>query len=128
MLALRERSAVAGAVATARERWAALTAPGTAATVSALVCGVLAATNGPALLQAARCSDAADSLDIAGAIAAPTLVLCGEADQVNPVAVSRDIAAAIPSARLEVLPGVGHLAKLEAPARVTALLRAHFSE
>ncbi|MFF4284031.1 alpha/beta fold hydrolase [Streptomyces sp. NPDC001633] len=41
-------------------------------------------------------------------ITAPTLVLHGESDPLLRVAAARDIAAAIPGARLRTLPGVGH--------------------
>ncbi|WP_030797335.1 alpha/beta fold hydrolase, partial [Streptomyces sp. NRRL S-337] len=41
-------------------------------------------------------------------VAAPTLVLHGESDPLLRVAAARDIAAAIPGARLRTLPGVGH--------------------
>lgn len=41
-------------------------------------------------------------------ITAPTLVLHGEGDPLLRVAAARDIAAAVPGARLRTLPGVGH--------------------
>ncbi|GGC40749.1 hydrolase [Siccirubricoccus deserti] len=53
----------------------------------------------------------------------PTLVAVGEADALTPPDLAEEIAAAIPDARLEVIPGCGHLPPLEAPAAVTALLR-----
>ena len=41
-------------------------------------------------------------------IAAPTLVVCGERDALTPLAVGRDIAAAVSGADLIVLPNVRH--------------------
>jgi len=49
-------------------------------------------------------------------IAVPTLVVCGEEDEVTPPEESRRMADAIPGARLELIPGAGHLASLEQPA------------
>lgn len=62
-------------------------------------------------------------LDELGAVTAPTLVVVGSADVATPVAKAEAIAAAIPGARLEVIPGVGHVSTLEAPTAVTALMQ-----
>jgi 3-oxoadipate enol-lactonase len=54
----------------------------------------------------------------------PTLLLAAEHDHGGgPVDDIRAMAQRIPGARLEVLPGVGHILNHEAPAAVTALLR-----
>lgn len=45
------------------------------------------------------------------AVTAPTLVIGGEEDRVTPLQMSRDLAAALPNARLEVVPGVSHQAR-----------------
>jgi 3-oxoadipate enol-lactonase len=58
-------------------------------------------------------------------ISAPTLVLAGADDQATPPAHGEVIAAGIPGARLEVIPGAAHLAAVSAPAQVTAELHAH---
>ena len=50
-----------------------------------------------------------------GRIAAPTLVLWGEDDELVPVKFGRAAAAAIPGSRLVVLPGVGHIPSIDAP-------------
>ena len=59
-------------------------------------------------------------------IACPTLVAVGEHDDETPVEYAKTIAALVPGARLEVVPGAGHLANLEQPAAVNALLREHW--
>lgn len=58
------------------------------------------------------------------AVACPTTVLWGARDPLIPVAHGRALAAAIPGARLEVLPHAGHLPPLDAPDAVTAAVRA----
>ena len=55
-------------------------------------------------------------------VACPTLVLCGEADRLTPPEHSREIAQGVPGARLEIVPGAGHMLTMEQPARVNALL------
>ena len=50
-----------------------------------------------------------------GKIAAPTLLLWGEADELVPVRYGRAAAAAIPHSQLVVLPGVGHIPSIDAP-------------
>lgn len=53
--------------------------------------------------------------DRIGAIACPTLVLVGEFDQATPPDMARGIAAAIPNAVLEVIPGAAHQSAIEQP-------------
>ena len=57
------------------------------------------------------------------AIDCPVLVACGEADGLTPPEHAREMAALLPRARLEIVPGAGHMLTLEQPARVTALLQ-----
>ncbi|MDF1726565.1 MAG: alpha/beta fold hydrolase [Sulfitobacter sp.] len=55
---------------------------------------------------------------------APTLILCGEHDQICPVKRHEFMAELIPYAQLKVLPDAGHLPTLEQPEATTAALRA----
>jgi pimeloyl-ACP methyl ester carboxylesterase len=66
----------------------------------------------------------ADSRETLPTIAVPTLVLVGAEDVLTPPAEAEAMAAAIPGARLGVIPGAGHLANLENPGAVNAALRA----
>jgi pimeloyl-ACP methyl ester carboxylesterase len=59
---------------------------------------------------------AADLRDALGDIAVPTLLLYGELDSRAPLAVAHEIERAVPGAQLAVIPGVGHVVNLEAPA------------
>jgi pimeloyl-ACP methyl ester carboxylesterase len=59
------------------------------------------------------------------AIAAPTLLLWGEADQTSPVAVGRRLAALLPDATLRVIPGGDHGFAAELPDVVAPLIAAH---
>jgi pimeloyl-ACP methyl ester carboxylesterase len=63
-----------------------------------------------------------DSRPQLAAIGCPTLVLVGDADQLTPPERAQEIAAAIPGARLVVVPASGHLSTLEQPERVNAAL------
>jgi len=65
-----------------------------------------------------------DSRPTLGNIDAPTLLLWGDEDGVTAAAHQNEILAGIPGARLEILPGCGHLSTLEQPERVNALLAA----
>jgi pimeloyl-ACP methyl ester carboxylesterase len=64
-----------------------------------------------------------DSRPRLGAIAVPTLVLCGEHDRLCPVAVHREMAEGIPGARLAVIERAGHFALIERPDRVAIEVR-----
>jgi pimeloyl-ACP methyl ester carboxylesterase len=66
----------------------------------------------------------ADSRETLPTITVPTLVLVGAEDVLTPPAEAATMAAAIPRARLDVIPGAGHLANLENPSAASAALRA----
>ena len=65
-----------------------------------------------------------DSRETLPTIAVPTLVLVGTEDVLTPPPEAVTMAAAIPRARLDVIPAAGHLANLERPDAVNAALRA----
>jgi 3-oxoadipate enol-lactonase len=69
----------------------------------------------------------ADSRETLPTIAVPTLVLVGAEDALTPPAEAATMAAAIPRARLDVIPRAGHLANLESPAVVNAALLAYLA-
>ena len=58
----------------------------------------------------------------AAAIRAPSLAIWGEEDEVTPLAHSQQIADAIPGARLETIPGAGHISNLDRPGEFNRLL------
>lgn len=56
-----------------------------------------------------------DSVPMLASIAVPTLIVVGEADALTPVADSQLMASSIPGAKIEIIPGAGHLANMEEP-------------
>ncbi|HEV8014755.1 MAG TPA: alpha/beta fold hydrolase [Stellaceae bacterium] len=62
------------------------------------------------------------------AINCPTLVLCGRQDQLTPLALSEEMAALIPGARLAVIEDSGHLSTMERPWEVSVALRQWLTE
>lgn len=52
----------------------------------------------------------------------PTLVMCGDADQLTPPELSREIAALVPGAELVLVPRCGHMLTMEKPDVVNAAL------
>jgi pimeloyl-ACP methyl ester carboxylesterase len=63
-----------------------------------------------------------DSRALLPSIRWPTLVICGASDLLTPPECSREMAAAMPAARLEVIEKCGHMLTLEQPQCVNALL------
>ncbi len=70
----------------------------------------------------------ADQRDEARGIRVPTLVLCGAEDRITPPALSEELAALIPGARLELIDAAGHLANAEQPAAFNVAVDAFLSE
>lgn len=60
-----------------------------------------------------------DLRELLPSISVPTVVVAGTHDRLTPLAGNEAIADAIPGARLEVLPGMGHMLMFEAPDEVT---------
>lgn len=58
-------------------------------------------------------------------VVTPTLVVSGEVDVATPPEVGGEITGRVTGSRLEVLPGVAHLAPAEAPEAVSRLIREH---
>ena len=63
-----------------------------------------------------------DARAILATIKCPTLVLVGDADELTPPDIAREIAGGIAGAKLTVVPDCGHLATLERPEAVNAAL------
>ncbi|MFM7044141.1 MAG: alpha/beta fold hydrolase [Ilumatobacteraceae bacterium] len=66
-----------------------------------------------------------DSRPWLGELAAPTVVLVGEADRETPVDYAQAIASSVSGASLHVIAGAGHLLNVEAPDEVNALIARH---
>jgi pimeloyl-ACP methyl ester carboxylesterase len=65
-----------------------------------------------------------DNRRLLSVIRCPTLVLVGKEDLLTPVPQHREIAGAIPGARLKIVPECGHLSTLDQPEAVSRALRA----
>jgi 3-oxoadipate enol-lactonase len=79
----------------------------------------------PVVLQQMRACGAHDTHERLGRIELPTLVIHGDVDRLLAYENGRQIAAAIPGARLETLEGVGHMFWWEQPQRSAELIREH---
>ncbi len=64
-----------------------------------------------------------DGRETLGKVECPALVICGRQDSLTPPEISREMAGLIPGAKLVVIEDCGHLAPLEQPQAVSALLR-----
>jgi 3-oxoadipate enol-lactonase len=79
----------------------------------------------PVILQQMQACALHDTHQRLGQIDLPTLVIHGDADRLLGYANGREIASAIPGARLETLEGVGHMFWWEQPQRAAELIREH---
>jgi len=69
-----------------------------------------------------------DQRDLLPRIAVPTTLIWGELDARSPLSVARQFEAAIPGAKLVIIPGAGHMSNLEQPELFNAAVRAHAGE
>jgi len=76
----------------------------------------------PAFAQLVEAFQRFDLRDRLAEIAAPTLVVCGELDQLKPVAYGREIARAVDGAELVVVPDAGHAVVIEAAEVVNTIV------
>jgi len=53
----------------------------------------------------------------------PTLILCGEDDQLTPVKYSKFLSENIPNSNLKIFPGAGHMVMLEKPGEINRAIR-----
>jgi pimeloyl-ACP methyl ester carboxylesterase len=81
-----------------------------------------------ALARQLECDRDHDALGRITAIRCPTLVVVGEGDWFIPPRYSKQLAEAIPGARLEVVPNIGHGLPIEMPEALFKLVRAHLEE
>jgi 3-oxoadipate enol-lactonase len=100
----------------AEQRVGALLAPGAVAVLKREVVETMGRIDPRAYAWASLAVWTPDYRANLAGIAAPTLVLVGEHDQITPPALSESLAAGIPGARLEVIPGAGHIANIDNPA------------
>ena len=123
-----EASRTLGMRALAEQRAPLLLAPGTSETVRREVIETMAAIDPQAYRTAARAVWLADQRERAAQIDVPTLVLVGDLDPVTPPALSADLAALVPGARLGEIAGASHIANLDQPAEFSRLVDVFVSE
>jgi pimeloyl-ACP methyl ester carboxylesterase len=96
--------------------------PGASAALRGDLCQALLATGPEVTHGDFTACDAFDASARLGDLRRPALILCGAEDRLTPRRLSRSLADALPAARLEVIPGAGHMLPLEAPAAVASAL------
>jgi pimeloyl-ACP methyl ester carboxylesterase len=113
-----------GPAGVAAKRAPALVAPSSPQAILDTAARLVAETRPKGYAQAAHALDMADTVAMASRITVPTLVIVGSLDKVTPAeSCAKPIHAALKYGRIEILDGIGHLVKLEAPERFNALLR-----
>jgi 3-oxoadipate enol-lactonase len=97
---------------------------GSAATeeLSREVIDTMATIDPPAFRIGAAAVWLADQRDRAAAVDVPTLILCGDEDEVTPPALSEELAQLIQGSRVEIISASGHLANAEQPEQFNAAI------
>ena len=73
------------------------------------------------------CNAYREGLAAAGRVAAPTLLICGERDQMTPLKGGRALAASIPGATVVAFKGAGHMLFAERPYEVQGAIAKHLA-
>ncbi|MEW6199854.1 MAG: alpha/beta fold hydrolase [Planctomycetota bacterium] len=90
---------------------------------------IMAATPPVGVAAAARAlAQRFDSTVTLGRIDVPTLLVFGEEDRITPPDLARQMFATIPGARLELIPGAGHLPPVEQPERFLRAIRTFLAD
>jgi pimeloyl-ACP methyl ester carboxylesterase len=124
LLATRQAQVAAGGYGFG-ERVAALVGPDASAETIALIQHVSWATNPEGFMRAARfLASNTYTPDFAARLTMPLLLIQGDADRITPMEHNAMVLArAVPHARLEILPGAGHLPEVECSDVVNDLVR-----
>lgn len=72
--------------------------------------------------------DSFDTRERIAEIQQPALVLCGSEDRMTPPRLSESLSGSLPNARLQIVPGAGHMLMLERPEVVAAALQNFLQE
>ena len=127
-LELFDQSGLAGQVAPTLERWFTRAFAEASPLTLEWIAAQIRTTSPAGYAAAIRAIQQLDHRDRLGQIAAPTLVLAGEADSAVPPAAASALAAAIPGARLVVLPDAAHLGNVQQPVAFTEAVASFLGE
>lgn len=127
-LAQFEQFGLAGQVTPTLERWFTRAFAEASPLTLEWIAGQIRATSPAGYAAAIRAIQQLDHRDRLGQIAAPTLVLAGEADSAVPPATASALAGAIAGARLVVLPDTAHLGNVQQPVAFTETVASFLGE
>jgi len=111
----------------ARQRTPSMLSPEPSEEVLAEAEAIMAEIHPDGYRLAAKALADADERDVLPSVSVPTLVVWGEFDAVISREEVDELAASIPGAQLEIIPGAGHLSNLENPEAFNAALRRFLS-